>query len=454
MIHSVNPYTKETLQSYQVHNSEAVKEKIAIAQATFESWRATTFDQRKALMENAANILRKDKARLAKLITLEMGKVLKESIAEIEKCAWACDFYASHAERFLSADIINLPEENNAKVVYDPLGIVLAIMPWNFPFWQVFRFAAPTLMAGNVGLLKHASNVPQCALAIEEVFIKAGFPVGCFQTLVVGSDMVADIIAHEHVQAVTLTGSEGAGSKVAELAGKHIKKSVLELGGSDPFIVLADADVEKAAQTAVKARMINFGQSCIAAKRFIVVEAVYEEFLSIFKAEMAAQQQGDPLQEETDYACMARADLAMELWEQVEASIQKGAKALIGGIRPEADSALFSPTILTDVQPGMPAYEEELFGPVASIIKAKDTTDAIRIANDSRFGLGASLWSKDLSKAEKIARQIESGGVFINSLVASNPYLPFGGIKKSGYGRELSKNGIREFVNIKTLYFG
>ncbi len=267
MIHSVNPYTKETLQSYQAHNSEAVKEKIAIAQATFESWRATTFDQRKALMENAANILRKDKARLAKLITLEMGKVLKESIAEIEKCAWVCDFYASHAERFLSADIINLPEENNAKVVYDPLGVVLAIMPWNFPFWQVFRFAAPTLMAGNVGLLKHASNVPQCALDIEEVFIKAGFPVGCFQTLLVGSDMVADIIAHEHVQAVTLTGSEGAGSKVAELAGKHIKKSVLELGGSDPFIVLADADVEKAAQTAVKARMINFGQSCIAAKQ-------------------------------------------------------------------------------------------------------------------------------------------------------------------------------------------
>jgi len=377
-----------------------------------------------------------------------MGKAKREAIAEIEKCALACDYYAENAENFLSDIRLNVPE-GEAYVAHDPIGIVLAVMPWNFPFWQVFRFLAPNLMAGNVGLLKHASNVPQCALAIEEVLIDAGFPEGCFQTLLISSSKVNMILDDERVKAATLTGSEGAGSKVAERAGMNLKKTVLELGGSDPFIVLKDADIEKAAKTGAKARMINNGQSCIAAKRFILEESIANEFLSIFKSEFEKIKIGDPSKDEFDYGSMAREDLAEELEEQVNKSVKKGAKILIGGKR---NKAFFEPTILTDVKAGMPAYEEELFGPVAVVLIAKDEKQAIKLANDSRFGLGGSLWSKDLEKAKKLVREVESGAVYINKLMASHPAVPFGGVKMSGYGRELSEMGIKEFVNQKTIW--
>lgn len=454
MIKSINPYTGKILKEFDPLDEVQLEAALAKSEAAFIKWREIDFSDRKKYMKAAAEELRKNLDEYALILTQEMGKVIKESQAEIEKCAWVCDYYAENAENFLKPKSIDLPDGASAKVFYQPLGSILAVMPWNFPFWQVFRFAAPTLMAGNTGLLKHASNVPQAALAIQKVFERAGFPEGVFQTLLIDSKVTNSIIADPRIKAVTLTGSEKAGSAVASSAGKHIKKSLLELGGSDPFIILADADVGKAAKTAAKARMINFGQSCIAAKRFIVEESIFEEFTELFSQEIQSMKFGEPEDSDSDYACMAREDLAFELFEQVEKSVKAGAKIILGGKKPEKGKAFFEPTILTDIPKNAPAYSEELFGPVASIFKVKNEEEAISLANDSEFGLGGSLWTQDLKRAEKLAKKIETGAVFINALTASNPHLPFGGIKKSGYGRELSQEGILEFVNIKTVYLG
>ena len=454
IIKSINPFTNETLAEFPHLSAEEIEQKLASAALAFSLWGKTGFAERSNLMAKAAQVLREHKQKYATVISQEMGKVIRESLAEIEKCAWVCDYYAENAEGFLAPEPIKLPDGKKAKILHQPLGAVLAVMPWNFPFWQVFRFAAPTLMAGNVGLLKHASNVPQCSLVIEEVFAKAGFPDGVFQSLLIDSGTATELIYDHRIKAVTLTGSEKAGSTVAAAAGKNIKKSLLELGGSDPYIVLKDADVQAAAETAVKARMLNFGQSCIAAKRFIIEEEIYDQFATFYIAALEKLTPGDPMDENTDYACMARPDLAEELFEQIQRSIDAGAKLLFGGEKPEEGSANFQPTILADIPTVAPAYSEELFGPVATFFIVKNEQDAIALANDSEFGLGASIWTKDLEKAESLAAQIESGGVFINAMVASNPHLPFGGVKKSGYGRELSKLGILEFVNSKTVYLG
>jgi len=449
-IESRNPFNNELIKTYEEESDQQITTKIELAESTYGNWKLTSLTHRKELMLKTAVLLRDRKEQYARLMTLEMGKAKREAIGEIEKCALACDYYANNAEEFLSNTKLDVPE-GEAYITHDPIGIVLAVMPWNFPFWQVFRFLAPNLMAGNVGLLKHASNVPQSALAIEEVLIDAGFPKGCFQTLLISSSQVNRILDDERVKAATLTGSEEAGSKVAERSGKNLKKTVLELGGSDPFIVLKDADVEKAAKTGAKARMINNGQSCIAAKRFILEESIADEFLDIFKKEFENIKIGNPSDDAFDYGSMAREDLAIELEDQVQKSVAKGAKILIGGKR---NKAFFEPTILSDVKPNMPAYEEELFGPVATILIAKNERHAVELANDSRFGLGGSLWSKDLKNAQKLVREIESGSVYINRLMASHPAVPFGGIKMSGYGRELSELGIKEFVNQKTVWVG
>ncbi|MBS9524788.1 NAD-dependent succinate-semialdehyde dehydrogenase [Litoribacter alkaliphilus] len=450
---SINPYTGETLKLYNPHSELQINEAITRAHDTYLEWRKTPFSEKSSLMNKAADILESKKDHYAKLISLEMGKMMKEAVAEIEKCAWVCRYYAEKAEGFLADTPLELPDDKKAKLKYNPLGVILAVMPWNFPFWQVFRFAAPNLMAGNTGLLKHASNVPQCALAIEEIFQEAGFPEGCFQSLLISSDKVKSILHHPHVKAATLTGSEKAGEIIASQAGEVLKKTVLELGGSDPFIVLADADVEKAAKTAAKARMINFGQSCIAAKRFIVHTDIYDSFVEIFKKEIENLKQGEQFDESADFCCMARPDLAAELYEQVNKSIEMGAKVILDGGRPEEGSALFRPYIISEITPEMPAYSEEMFGPVATIFEVNSEEEAIKIANDSPYGLGSSLWTSDMDKADTLAAQIESGAVFVNGLVASSPYLPFGGIKRSGYGRELAELGIKEFVNIKTVTF-
>ncbi|WP_375577870.1 NAD-dependent succinate-semialdehyde dehydrogenase [Marivirga tractuosa] len=449
-IESRNPFNNEVIKTFEEESDQQIIDKIELAENTYQDWKTSNFTHRKELMLKTAVLLRNRKEEYARLMTVEMGKAKREAIAEIEKCALACDYYAENAEKFLSDKPLEVPE-GEAYFAHDPIGIVLAVMPWNFPFWQVFRFLAPNLMAGNVGLLKHSSNVPQCALAIEEVLIDAGFPEGCFQTLLISSSKVNMILDDERVKAATLTGSEGAGSKVAERAGKNLKKTVLELGGSDPFIVLKDADIKEAAKTGAKARMINNGQSCIAAKRFILEESIADEFLKIFKSEFEKIKIGDPSDDNFDYGSMAREDLAEELEEQVNKSVKKGAKILIGGKR---DKAFFEPTILTDVKSGMPAYEEELFGPVAVVLIAKDEKHGIELANDSRFGLGGSVWSKDIKKAKKLVREVESGAVYINKLMASHPAVPFGGVKMSGYGRELSEMGIKEFVNQKTVWVG
>jgi succinate-semialdehyde dehydrogenase/glutarate-semialdehyde dehydrogenase len=431
-----------------------IDQKLQLSQEAFHSWKNTSLSLRAELLCAAGNILNAKKEQFARLITLEMGKIIRESRAEIEKCIWACEFYADQAENFLSDEAIQLPDGKRAKIMYQPLGTILAVMPWNFPFWQVFRFAAPTLMAGNTGLLKHASNVPQCALAIESVFKDAGFPKGVFQSLLVGSTETLRLLEDRRISGVSLTGSEKAGSAVAAAAGKNIKKSLLELGGSDPFIVLADADIDHAADTAVKARMVNFGQSCIAGKRFIVVEPVYNRFLEIFQKKISQLHCGDPLEESSDYACMARPDLTDELYEQVRQSVTLGAKIFHGGSKPTEGNARFEPTILVDIPTESPAFSQELFGPVAAVFKVKSTQEAIQLANSTEFGLGASLWTSDIAKGERLASEIESGAVFINAMVASQPALPFGGIKKSGFGRELGRQGILEFVNAKTVYLG
>ena len=450
-IQTINPATGKLIKTYEEFTNEEIVSVIDEAHSEFLSWRETGFQQRAKLMNNAARVLRENKIKYAEMMTLEMGKPISQSIAEVEKCAWVCEYYAENAESILSKEFIKT-DASESYVQFDPLGIVLAVMPWNFPMWQVFRFAAPALMAGNAGLLKHASNVPATALAIEEIFREAGFPENIFRTLLIGPGLVEEIIKNPKVKAATLTGSEYAGSRVAELSGKMLKKTVMELGGSDPFIVFPDANLDEAINTAVTARLINNGQSCIAAKRFIVVESIAEEFEKKFTERMSAVKIGDPADEKTELGPLARKDLLIELDQQVKDSVRLGAKILTGGNPLEGEGYFYPATVLSNVQKGMPAYEQELFGPVAAIIKAKDEEDAIRIANDSEFGLGASLWTSDINKAKKLSYQIDAGSVFINGLVKSDPRLPFGGIKKSGYGRELSHYGIKEFVNIKTVW--
>jgi succinate-semialdehyde dehydrogenase / glutarate-semialdehyde dehydrogenase len=448
---SVNPANGKPIETFPEMTPQAAAAAVAEAHGTWQAWRKTEFSERAALMKKAAAILRGRKLELAHMMAAEMGKPLKQGSAEAEKCAWVCDYYAENAEAHLAPEPIRT-EGTKSYVAYEPIGVVLAIMPWNFPFWQVFRFAAPALMAGNVGVLKHASNVPACALAIEEIFLQAGFPRGAFRTLLIGSKHVQALIEHPHVRAVTLTGSTPAGKAVAAQAGAVLKKTVLELGGSDAYVVLDDADVDQAAETCANSRLINAGQSCIAAKRFIVVEPVLEAFTSRFVAVMKGKKVGDPLAEGTDVGPLARHDLRDDLHKQVQASVEKGATVLLGGTLPPGEGAYYPPTVLTDVKRGMPAYDEEMFGPVAAILKASDEADAVRIANDSVFGLGGAVFTRDAARGERVARSLDAGATFVNSLVASDPRLPFGGIKESGYGRELGVFGIREFVNIKTVY--
>jgi succinate-semialdehyde dehydrogenase/glutarate-semialdehyde dehydrogenase len=447
---SVSPLTGERLREFEEHSDEQVERKIALAAAIFRDYRKVSFAERAALMRRAADILQKEKEKFGRMMTEEMGKTFKSAMQEAEKCAFGCSYYAENAERFL-ADEEARTNATRSFVRYQPIGPVLAVMPWNFPFWQVFRFAAPALMAGNVGLLKHASNVPQCALAIEEIFRQAGFPEGVFQTLLIGSDRVNQIIADHRIAAVTLTGSVGAGSSVAAVAGKEIRKTVLELGGSDPFIVMPSADFDRAVETAVQARVINNGQSCIAAKRFIVHQDIAEKFEKKFVDRMASLKVGDPMDPETDVGPLATAQGLQGLEEQVTKTIEMGARVLLGGKRLNRKGNFFAPTVLTDVPKGSPGFEEELFGPVASIYRAKDMADAIEIANNSIFGLGACAWTNDPAEREMFINEIESGLAFINGMVASDPRIPFGGVKHSGYGRELSHHGIREFVNVKSV---
>lgn len=448
---TINPATGKVEKVFSEHSSSEAMIMIEEVNDAFCEWREKDFSFRSSLMKKAAQILRDQKEHYGKILTIEMGKPITQAMAEVEKCALVCEYYADNAEKILSEEIVQT-DASQSYVRFDPIGIVLAIMPWNFPFWQVFRFAAPALMAGNVCMLKHASNVPMSAMAIEEIFMQAGFPQNTFKTLLISSTQVKEIINHPHVKAVTLTGSEPAGRQVASLCGSKLKKTVLELGGSDPFIVLEDANIDEAVKTAVTARLINNGQSCIAAKRFIVVEKVYNEFEKKFIVAMSKTKIGDPMNKESELGPIAREDLLNELDAQVRQSVEKGAKILCGGKRINREGFYYEPTILSNLSKGMPAYEDEIFGPVASLIKAKDEDDAIKIANDSAFGLGASLWTSNITKVKILASKIESGSVFINGMVKSDPRLPFGGIKNSGYGRELSHYGIKEFVNIKTVW--
>ncbi|WP_017731514.1 NAD-dependent succinate-semialdehyde dehydrogenase [Nafulsella turpanensis] len=450
-IQSINPYTNEVIKQFEEATDEEVKEVLRESEKAYQDWKETSFRERAAVLEKAADVMEDDIEHYAYLMTLEMGKVKREAHAEIKKCAACCRYFAKHAESFLQNETLPV-EEGEAYIAYDPIGPVLAVMPWNFPYWQVIRFAAPNLMAGNAGVLKHASNVPQVSMALEEIFLKAGLPENVFKSLLVGSSKINKIIDNPSIKAVTLTGSEEAGSKVAERAGRNIKKTVLELGGSDPFVVLEDADLEMAATEAVKARMVNNGQSCIAAKRFIVLKEVYHDFLELFREKMAALKIGDPTDEDNDYGPMARQDLADELLEQVKETVKKGAKVVLGGDRPKMEGAFFNPTILTEIKKGSPAFKDELFGPVASVFEVKNEKEAIKLANNSIYGLGGSVWTNDRDRGQYVARQINSGAVYVNKMMASDPAVPFGGVKHSGYGRELSYLGIREFMNQKTIW--
>ena len=452
-IASINPATGETLKTFSALSAEQIEEKLQRAADTFQTYRRTAFSERSRMMLRAAEILESEKHELGKMMTLEMGKPVKAAIGEAEKCAWVCRYYAETAEKHLADQVV----ETNAKksyVHFQPLGPVLAIMPWNFPFWQVFRFAAPALMAGNVGLLKHASNVPQCALAIEEIFARAGFPEGAFQTLLIGSDAVEPVLNDRRVAAATLTGSESAGRSVASTAGKQIKKTVLELGGSDPFIVMPSANLDEAVATAVKARTINNGQSCIAAKRFIVAAEIYDEFERKFVEQMQALKIGDPLEESTEIGPLATPQIVKDLDEQVKKAVDSGARVLTGGKKLDRPGNFFEPTVLVDIDINAPVSCEEIFGPVAMLFRVNDIDEAIRIANATEFGLGSAAWTNDAREQARFIEDIEAGSVFINGMVASDPRLPFGGVKNSGYGRELSDFGIREFVNIKTIWIG
>jgi succinate-semialdehyde dehydrogenase/glutarate-semialdehyde dehydrogenase len=455
-IASINPATGETLQSFEPLSQTQLETKIQLAYDTFHSYRRAVFADRAEMMLRAAEILEAEKKDLARLMTLEMGKPIKGAVQEIEKCAWVCNYYAQHAREHLADELV---ETNATKsfVQFQPLGVVLAVMPWNFPFWQVFRFAAPGLMAGNVGLLKHSSNVPQCALAIESIFHRAGFPEGAFQTLLIGSDLVQSVLEDSRIAAATLTGSEPAGRSVASISGDQIKKTVLELGGSDPFIVMPSADLEAAVTTAVKARTINNGQSCIAAKRFIVHTQIYEEFEKRFVEVMKGLRVGDPMDDATDIGPLATEQILKDLEEQVQVSVAAGAKILTGGHKFKADGNLargnfYEPTVLVDIPKDAPGYADEIFGPVASLFRVGGIDEAIEVANATPFGLGAAAWTNDKLERGRFIDELEAGCVFINGMVASDPRLPFGGVKNSGYGRELGEFGIREFVNIKTIW--
>jgi len=452
MIQSINPANLQVIKTYHLLQPAEVNKIIDLTQDTYENWQETSFSQRSKLMMNASGVLRKNKEDYSKLMTLEMGKPISQSRAEVEKCAWICEYYAENAEKFLADELIET-DASKSFVTFQPLGIVLAVMPWNFPFWQVFRFAAPGLMAGNAGILKHASNVSGCALAIEEVFREAGFPENLFRTILVPSSQMEEVIKNEKIKAVTLTGSVPAGKAVAKTAGSVLKKTVMELGGSDPYVILEDADLEMAAESCVTARLINGGQSCIAAKRFIAVEKIYDSFEKLFVEKMKSKKMGDPFDESNYIGPQASVPLRDELHQQVEKSIELGAKILLGGKIPEKEGAWYPSTVLSNVKKGMPAFDEELFGPVAALIRVKDEAEAIEIANDSIFGLGAAVFTQDVKRGEKIAKEkLQAGCCFVNVFVKSDPRLPFGGIKESGYGRELSSFGIREFVNIKTVY--
>jgi succinate-semialdehyde dehydrogenase / glutarate-semialdehyde dehydrogenase len=450
-IATINPTTGQTIKTFDALTDAQVDQKIQKATETFRSFRELSFADRARMMNRAAEILESEKETIAKLMTTEMGKTYRSAIDEAVKCAWVCRYYAENAERFLADEAVETPASRSF-IRYQPMGVVLVIMPWNYPFWQVFRFIAPGLMAGNVGILKHASNVPQCALKIEEVLLKAGFPEGAFQTLLIGSSQVDRILDDSRVAAATLTGSEGAGVQVGSGAAKRIKKVVLELGGSDPFIVMPSANLEEAVTTGIKARTLNNGQSCIAAKRFIVAGQIADKFQREFVAHMEKLKLGDPFDEKTDVGPLANAEAVTSLQADVQASVKAGAKILTGGKPAEGPGSFYLPTVLTDIPKDSPAYREELFGPVASIFRVKNIDEAIRVANDSRFGLGASAWSNDKEEQDRFINELEAGMVFINQMVFSDPRVPFGGVKRSGVGRELSTYGIREFTNVKTVW--
>jgi succinate-semialdehyde dehydrogenase / glutarate-semialdehyde dehydrogenase len=452
-ISTINPATGQTLRTFEPLGDAELEEKLASAQAAFRWFRTTSVRERASLLARAAEVLEEERRKWAELMTLEMGKPITAALAEADKCALACRYYAENAARFLADEVVE-SDAADSRIRFEPLGPVLAIMPWNFPFWQVFRFAAPALAAGNVALLKHASNVPQCAFAIEEIFARAGFPAGAFQALLIEADRVAGVLDDPRIRAATLTGSEKAGSSVAERAGKHIKKTVLELGGSDPFIVMPSADLDSAVETAVRSRTINNGQSCIAAKRFIVHESIMDAFLPRFVEGMERLRIGDPMEEGTEIGPLATEGTLREVEEQVRASVSAGARLLTGGERPDRPGFFYAPTVLIDVPREAPAYREEVFGPVAAVFSVSGVTEAITLANDSRFGLGSSIWTRDQEEAAELVESLEAGQVFVNAMVASDPRVPFGGVKSSGYGRELGIFGIREFVNIKTVWTG
>lgn len=448
---TINPATEEEIRSYDRISEKIAKEKVAKANETYKSWKKTSFSERSKLMLKLATIFEENKEEYAQLATLEMGKVISQSRKEIEKCALICRYYANNIEELLADEVIET-EASKSYVTFQPLGVTLAVMPWNFPFYQVIRFAAPAVMTGNTGVLKHASNVQGCAFALEDAFKKAGFPEGVFTNLNVSSDHIKAIIEDKNIIAVTLTGSEPAGRSVAKIAGENLKKTVLELGGSDAYIILDDADLEKATDLATFGRLQNNGQTCIAAKRFIVLEEIYDDFIKLFSKKMEEAKMGIPTDEDVYYGPMARVDLRNEIHEQVEKTIKQGGKLIIGGKIPDRKGAYYPATILADLKPGMTAFDEELFGPVASVIKAKNEEEAIELANNSTFGLGSGVITGNSDRGEKVALQLEAGNSFVNKLVVSDPRMPFGGIKNSGYGRELSNYGIREFVNTKSIW--
>jgi len=450
-IASINPATGQVLRTFEPLSAAQIEAKLQLAADTFPKFRRLPFTERARMMSRAGEILESEKETLGRLMTSEMGKTFKSAAAEAVKCAWVCRHYAENAERFLADEVVETPAKRSF-IRYQPLGVVLAVMPWNFPFWQVFRFVAPALMAGNVGLLKHASNVPQCALKIEDILLRAGFPPGAFQTLLIGAQQVDAVLSDPRVAAATLTGSEGAGVQVGVSAAKRIKKVVLELGGSDPFIVMPSANLEQAVATAVEARIINNGQSCIAAKRFIVSEEIADKFENGFVAKMKALRIGDPMDPQTELGPLSTADAVKSLQADVQKTVQAGARVLTGGRPVEGPGNYYEPTVLTNIPKDSPAYQEEFFGPVASVFRVKDIGEAIRLANDSRFGLGASAWTNDPKERERFENEIEAGMVFINKMVVSDPRMPFGGVKSSGHGRELGVHGIREFTNIKTVW--
>ncbi|MBP6944803.1 NAD-dependent succinate-semialdehyde dehydrogenase [Patescibacteria group bacterium] len=451
MFTSLNPATEELLGEWPDHTADDVERKLTIAQTTFQTWKHTTIEQRSQLFRVLANNLRTQARTLGELATREMGKTITSAMAEIEKCALGCEYYAAQTANFLAPEVIET-DASRSEIRYEPLGPILAVMPWNFPFWQVLRFAAPALMAGNVGLLKHASNVPQCALALEKLFLEAGFPEGVFQTLLVRASAIEGIIRDPRIKAVTLTGSEPAGRDVGRIAGEEIKPSVLELGGSDPFIIFPDADLDLAVSTAITARLQNNGQSCIAAKRFLIHTTIAEAFTKKFIEGFEAMKIGDPMDESTQIGPLASAKLRTDLDDQVKRSVAAGARILTGGKYVGDKGFFYAPTILADVKSGVPAYHEELFGPVATLMIFETLPEAINLANDTDFGLGASVWTKDVDIIEHCSQNLEAGSVFVNGMVKSIPSLPFGGLKHSGYGRELGWEGMRAFLNVKSVW--